>query len=185
MKNYLGLHLSRLIFAVGFCTLSLSTFAYSSDKADKSHKADNYAQLSSSQTQTSYHPKLVSMENVDELVGLQLVKHNKIIVKQSGTYFIMVSGQVGSVGLSPPGFFDLWLIHNNHSVPNARITQYMNQRLETSPVTFQTVISLKEGDTISIGHSADAPSLGLVSIPAEKSAATVPSIMFSMFLINQ
>ena len=143
-----------------------------------------YAQLSSSHNQMSMNPAIVNMEQIDGISGLTLLTSNKVVINQPGTYFILATGQVGAVNFNPPGYFNLWFIRNNQSIPNTGTNKYLDNRLDKVFVTSHVVIQLKQRDTISVGYSSTDSSIGLIASPASEGESAIPSINFSMYRIQ-
>jgi hypothetical protein len=145
-----------------------------------------FAQLSSSKVQIpTKEPSVVSLGTVDGSSGLEVVSNNKIVIKEEGTYFVMAAGQVGADknAASAEGYVDLWLIQNGAGVPNSNTRQFVSHRQATSVLVAQTILPLKAGDTISVGYSANKPSVGLIPTEASQKEPGIPSIIFSIFKI--
>lgn len=164
-----------MIFGLGVCALSSSTVYATSDAI--------YAQLSSLVTQIP-DDGLVEMEYVNEYSGL-ILKNRKVMIKKAGIYHILVTGQLGSVAFAPPGTVNFWLNHNKKKIPNTEVKRYIANRFERDAATTHTILSLNEGDTISVGLSSSADNLGLIASPASDSESATPSIIFSMFKIDK
>jgi len=148
---------------------------------------DIYAQLSSSQTQTpAINDALpVKMEQVDSIQGLELSgPKNEIIVKKTGTYFVMAAGQVGTKSSTTTGgWVDLWLTQNGKPINNTSSRLNVTDQKSTGVLITQSVLQLKAGDKIgtALGVSDNAQGLGLISSRAEKNETPIPSMIFSMF----
>ena len=169
------------VFAL--CIFALPNTAYATDSDETS--SDAYAQLSSFTTQTpGVNPQVVTLENVDALSNLKVASHNKVIVKESGTYFIMASGRVGSIGLGLFGNVNMWLIRNGTKLACTCSSQSVVTPPSIYNITSQAVWPLKAGDSISIGISASSSALGLISNKADSKNPAVPSIIFTMFKID-
>ncbi|MDP3561589.1 MAG: hypothetical protein Q8R83_05375 [Legionellaceae bacterium] len=146
--------------------------------------AIEYTQLTSTQNQPAINASnLVAFETVDGIqnIGSAL---NKVVIKDSGFYFIMAVGQAGLIksDASGTGYVDLWLIKNGTPLPNTGTRQGVNAEMTGSIVT-QAIIQLNAGDSLSIGFSASNPSFGLLSIPATASVPTVTSFSLTIYKI--
>jgi len=145
-----------------------------------------FAQLSSLKTQIpTKEASAVKLETTDGKSGIDVAESTKVTIKDSGSYFIMASGQVGAQknASSADGYVDLWLIQNDKNVANSNTRQYISQNQFTAVLVSQAIISLNAGDTISVGYSASKPSLGLVATEATAAEPAIPSIIFSIYKI--
>ncbi len=167
---------------LGALTLLLATCGLSSIQAAEGNPSV-YAQLSSSKTQVSKEPQLVAMGNEDGISGIDHPSPEKVVIKQSGNYFLMVAGQIGAdkSAKEAGGYVDMWLVQNGKVVENSGVRQFVEQKDSTSVLIFQGVTALKAGDTISIGYAASKPSLGLIFTPAPAKESAIASIVFSLF----
>lgn len=147
--------------------------------------ATAYARLSSLTTQlppaTGY--ALVKMDSVDEIKNMELdPQRERLIATEPGLYFIIVSGQAGSISRDAKGYVDIWFEKNGKPVVNStgRLTLSSS---ETAPLTYQAVLSLQAGDTIATAYSASGPSLGFIFIqPANEPACA--SFFISIFKLD-
>lgn len=176
MKNYFYLAVST--FVIGFSALSSHGFAESSTV---------YAQLSSLQNQMPKGAPLVSLEKADDLSGIDQSTNSKLVIKEAGTYFVMAAGQAGveKSASAAGGVVDLWLIKNNQSIPNSGVRQFLALPQSTSVIVSQAILTLKEGDTLSFGYSANKPQHGLIAISGNESQPAIPSIIVSIYKIGR
>ncbi len=146
---------------------------------------EHYVQLSSTETQpASAAINEATFDDVNGISDLGSNKHN-VTVHVDGIYFAMLSTQVGSVKQKDQasGFIDLWL--NKEGVPvSFSNTRQSVQAGETHVMVTQAILSLKAGDTISVGFSATNPTLGLISIPMKNKEPTITSVNFSMYKLS-
>ena len=167
-----------------FCLFlsSNQAFATNQDTNDLS-SSGHFAQLSSSVTQNpGIASKLVKFENVDQLDGLKVDSaREKITVKESGLYFIMANGRVGTSVVSIRGRAEIYLLRNGTQIPRTGASYISPGKIMTTNVISQTVLFLKKGDHISVGITSDSPIIGL--IPSSGTQA-IPSITFTMYKIN-
>lgn len=167
-----------------FLATCLSLFAMNS-----SISAENatFAQLSSLQTQIpGTGTQVVAMRNVDSLNNIERDSDNKVIIKEAGTYVIIAAGQVGQVGSDKNvpftgGYVDLWLKKNDKAIPNTNTRQSVDGIQTTGVLVSQAILSLNPRDVISVGYSANKPTLGLIAIPATVDEPAIPSIIFSIY----
>src|SRR6185295_13640212 len=114
-----------------------------------------YGQLSSLYNQFPTGTQPASFERADALVGIEHPAPDKVLIKESGTYFVMAAGQAGvdASANTEGGVVDLWLMKNGQNVPNSGVRQSLENLQSTSVVVSQAILPMKEGDTISIGYS--------------------------------
>jgi hypothetical protein len=139
-------------------------------------------QLSSLTTQspTSAGTNLVKMDIVDELVEMGISPDKtKIIIKEDGIYLFIASGQVGATASGASGYMDLWFIKNGKPVPNSNCRQMIPDSTWTGTVSTQVALTLKAGDTVSLGYSASAPSLGFIFTQPDNEPA-IPSFLLAI-----
>ena len=155
------------------CLISVN--AYASDANVE------YIQLSSSMNQPAVQEtNVAAFDRVNGQSNLTSA-HHKIIVKVDGVYFLMVAAQVGNVkkDATGKGELDLWLIKNGQPIENSNSRRTINQG-DTSVLVSQTLLSLKAGDSVSIGYSATNPDIGIIAIPAPNKEPSISSITLSM-----
>lgn len=171
-----------------FCVRFLTVVSLSVCLLSGNAWAAVYAQLSSSQDQivNSTRPRLVTVETIDRVGNIELAStKDKVVVKTSGTYFIMAVAQVGgdkNVKGNASGYVDLWLMRNNASLPNSNARHELTNVQATATLVSQSIVQLNAGDTIGIGFSA-IPSFGLIALPAANGEPAIPSMIFSIFMI--
>lgn len=172
----------KIIFRAGLLLLVLSLLTPMA-------WADNaaiYAQLSSQETQVIglSKNKLVLLDQ-DEASGINLNdNHDHVIIKESGTYFIMAAGQIGTrERQNEAGYVDLWLVKNGQAVANSNTRQATGPNFTTVLVS-QSVIHLDAEDSIGFAFSATRPSLGLIASAANGNEPLIPSIIISIFKIK-
>lgn len=181
IANYIQTLFKDCVFIL--CLLVSSSGLFASEKEIFSKK-EAFAHLSSftSQVATPDNNKIVTMESIDELSGLKVEENKKVIVKESGLYFVIVSGRVGTEGISLVGNIDLFLMKNGQPIPHSYTNYQSLSRITTSNLVSHVVLPLKKGDYISVGISSDSTNLGLIafSTPHKK----IPSLIFSMYQIQ-
>lgn len=145
-----------------------------------------YAQLSSikSQIPSSPRPMPLVMDSVDVLHNFELnSKRDKLTAKVGGVYFVIASGQCGSVNKTDTGYLDLWFVKNSEPVPNSNSRMSIDNPISISILVTQFIVSLVPGDTISSNFSASGPAVGFIfSQPDNEPANT--SFLFSIFKID-
>ncbi|CAF4216006.1 unnamed protein product, partial [Adineta steineri] len=139
-----------------------------------------YAQLSSSHSQWGcITPRKVELNNND---GSHRMKNNDgtIEIEESGTYYVMGSGQVGSSDGKGNGDVHLWIRLNGKDVADSNTVQTVDG--DTIVLVCQAVIKLEAGDKLELVFSADVAKgkLGFVTSQPE-SNEKVPSMVFSAF----
>lgn len=180
MANFACNILKASLFSL--CLVATS-HVYASEKEVFGQDKSVYAQLSSYTTQIpGTNPTLVVMEHVDGVAGLKIKNHEKIVVKQSGVYFILVNGQIGTSGVSVPGSVFLHLLKNNESVTSSCASYPVQVKNAINNIALHAVIALKEGDDISLKVFSSLPLIGLAAF--ENKGILLPSITFSMFQIG-
>ncbi|CAF4143993.1 unnamed protein product, partial [Adineta steineri] len=139
-----------------------------------------YAQLSSSHSQWGcITPKKVELNSND---GSHRIKNNDgtIEIEESGTYYVMGSGQVGSSDGKGNGDVHLWIRLNGKDVADSNTVQTVD--CDTTVLVCQAAIKLEAGDKLELIFSADVAKgkLGFVTSQPE-SKEKVPSMVFSAF----
>jgi len=162
-----------------FSLLLSSNQVFASNDKEAS-EAGNFTQLSSSVSQTpGIATTTAVLENVDQIAGLQVDSaHKKVMVKESGLYFILANGRMGTPVITIRGDAELFLMHNGIEIPHTRANFSFQNKVITTNLISQTVLFLKKGDYISVGISSDSPNFGLIA------SQTIPSITFTMYQIN-
>lgn len=117
-------------------------------------------------------------------IGLD-ASRTQAIIKQAGTYFIMVSGQVGSTGLKLNGNVYMYLIRNGKAVSNSGSSQTVTDPVSVSITGTQVILHLAQDDKISVGIKADIPTLGLIPTPAKTNEPAVPSIKLTIYKLDK
>ncbi|CAF4069251.1 unnamed protein product [Adineta steineri] len=139
-----------------------------------------YAQLSSSQSQWGcITPKKVDLSNND---GSHRIKNNDGVIEfeESGTYFMMGAGQIGSYDGKGIGDVHLWMRLNGKDIKDSNTVQTVDD--DTTVLVCQVVTKIEAGDKLELMFSADVAKgkLGFVtSQPGSKEK--VPSMVFSAF----
>jgi hypothetical protein len=145
-----------------------------------------YAQLSSLATQTpaATGTSILKMESIDAIRNLEISSDKtKLIIKESGVYFIMAAAQVGATSRGARGYVDIWLIKNGANIANTNTRMSIDTPTSTSVLVCQAVLSLNSADIIATGYSASGPSLGIVLMQPDNEPA-IPSIIFSILKID-
>lgn len=172
-----------LLLSVLFTAVCL--FSHSALDSAESSSRVVYAQLSSSLSQQipNNTNQLVSMANEDALAGIYHPSPDKVVIKEAGTYVLLVAGQAGVAkqAKAASGYVDMWLVLNGKIVPNSGVRQYLEKKDSTSVLIFQTVSPFEAGDSISIGFTASNPMLGLITTDATAKEPAIPSVIFSLF----
>ncbi|CAF1069956.1 unnamed protein product [Adineta steineri] len=139
-----------------------------------------YAQLSSSNSQWGcITPKKVDLNNNE---GSHRMKNNDgtIEIEESGTYFVMGSGQVGSSDGKGKGDVHLWIRLNGKDVADSNNVQTVDG--DTTVLVCQGVIKMEAGDKLELMYSADVAKGNLGFITNQPgSKEKVPSMVFTAF----
>ena len=146
-----------------------------------------YAQVSSMKTQIpGQGNKYVNMETVDGSMNVMQPSASKLTVQHPGLYFFMAAAQVGArpSATEAKGYVNLWLLKNGQTVPNSTAKQYVCCIETTSVLVTQSLLMLKEKNTISVGCSATKPMLGLIYTPPMGSQPGTPSLIASLFRVG-
>lgn len=147
-------------------------------------KGTVYAQLSSAKTQFPNGQECkVVLEKTDAAQGVT-IGDSEVTVKEKGVYFISAKAHAGAQKLGLPGEVNLWICKNGKMVSYTMSSQSIDSVNSMNTILAQGAISLKNGDTISIGLSAATSSLGLIAQKGKGSQPSVPSIEFTMFKIE-
>lgn len=108
-----------------------------------------------------------------------------VIVNRDGTYLIVAAGQVGKTSGSTTCNVDLWLELNGENVPNSNTRASVNTANDTTVLVSQTILPLKEQDTINtmMSVSVGDQGCGLINtLPATE--PNIPAIIFSVIKIG-
>ena len=154
------------------------------------HAAPNYIQLSSflNQPASTTDNTLATYDSVNGKYNFDSDKSN-VTVNRDGIYFVMVSVQSGAIkadDLTSSGNLDLWININNHAIDFSAVRQ-TNKAGSINLMITQAILSLKTGDTVSIGFTADKPGLGLITFsPSDKKEhqMKISSVNLSMYKLS-
>ena len=138
--------------------------------------ASNFAQFTNSSNQMA--STSVKQVNISD-------NQSSLKITADGTYFILAAGQVGASGDKDitDEYVDLWMTLNGKKIPNSNARQTVSSKNFTAVLVTQTVMNLKEGDTIGIDMLGSSSSVGLITIPGNSKMPTIPSIIFSAYKI--
>jgi hypothetical protein len=147
-------------------------------------QAGPYAQLSSGENQLgATTPKVITLSQEDALKGITNAK-GVITFKDSGTYFVMAAGQVGSTDANGKGTVRLWMRQNGKDVDNSNTEQTILPGF-TAVLVCQGVAEIKAGDKLELAFSVSKEGEGLGLIASKpKGEAAVPSMIFSAFKVD-
>jgi len=148
--------------------------------------APAYAQLSSLVTQlpAAKGTSTIKMDSVDEIKNMEVSPDkDKVIIKDTGVYFVLTAAQIGATSPGAKGWVDVWLIKNGAGIANSNTRMSIDQSTTTDVLVSQAVLSLKAGDTIATGYSASGPSLGILLTQPDNEPA-IPSVIFSILKID-
>lgn len=179
--NYFIKNRSNILFRIFLsiiCLYLIGTHTLSASSA--------YGSFSSLTTQLPQNSgfSLVKMDVVESAKNLELSpQKDRIVVKEPGLYFIIVSGQLGATQRGAKGYLDLWFEKNGKPVINSNIRQSIDATSLTTPITFQIMIDLAAGDTIATAFSASAASIGFLFFKPDTEPA-VTSFYASIFKID-
>ncbi len=175
MKNYIYLAVSACV--IGLLAISSNAFA-DTDAV--------YAQVSSLQNQIPKGSQLVTLEQADDLNGIDQPTPSKLVIKEPGTYIVIAAGQPGvdKNATSAGGVVDLWLMKNGQNVPNSGVRQFLATPQSTSVIISQAILPLKTGDSLSFGYSANKPLHGLIATNGTSNQPAIPSIIVSVYKIG-
>ena len=143
-----------------------------------------YIQLSSSVTQAARGAtNVATFDTVAGKQGIEQIR-DKVTFHEDGIYFVMASGQIGGMehDSTATGNVDLWMFQNGKPLPNTTSRQSVS-RGATSALIIQNVVSVKAGDTVGIGFSANNPLLGLLFLPATQNVPAISSIVLTVYKI--
>jgi hypothetical protein len=136
--------------------------------------AATYANLTSltTITPTSSKGSLVKFDSVEAIKGFDLASaKNKLIVKQDGMYFIIISAQIGATSPEATGYVDVWLSKNGKPIPNSTGRTAILDSTATYTLVIQSILPLKNGDMIENYLSASGPSLGCIYMQPDNEPA--------------
>ena len=141
-----------------------------------------WAQLSSTETQTSgTAPKLVSLNQTD---SAKEIENNKgvVTIKQAGTYFVMAAGQAGGTSGKDKGNVRLWVRQNGTDVANSNTEQTIDGSF-TGVLVCQGVMECNAGDKVELLQSATGKGLGMIA-STPKGEPVVPSMILSIVKVD-
>lgn len=181
---------SRLFGLITIVIVVFCANAYATDPA--------YIQLSSNTSQIVSKAKTTQIVNWDSqdsspTAGVIWSKDSpgKIIVEETGVYFMMASGQGGipestknPKGGPKGGDVSIWFELNGKPVAASANSQFIFVVAKTKGLATQMILSLKKGDTLAVGYTASEESLGLIAFPQASYRPLTPSISLSMFKID-
>lgn len=137
-----------------------------------------YAQLSSYQSQQpGMQQKVVRFEGDCDFNGLTF-DSDSIIVKESGIYFILVKGVVGTTGVGLSGDVDIWLNRNNNMISSSKTIQTVADNQSLNNIVSQIVIFLEKNDKINVLIKSSSFPISLIAESGN------PSITFSMYRLG-
>lgn len=138
-----------------------------------------YAQLSSYQSQQpGMQQKVVKFEGDCDFNGLT-VDSDSIIVKESGIYFILVKGVVGTTGVGLSGDVNIWLNRNNNMISSSKTTQTVADNQSLNNIVSQIVVFLEKNDKINVLiKSSSSPTISLIA------ESDNPSVTLSMYKLG-
>lgn len=147
-----------------------------------------YAQLLSlkSQIHNPENPqnRIVKLEQIDGSQGVDVSTPDKVIIQETGIYFMLAMGEAGAEKTGDSGFVDIWFMKNGQPIPNSASRQSVSDSKLTTVILTQTIIPLKAGDSINLGFFANKASAGLIAFPAFQNEPNIPSIVFSIYKIG-
>lgn len=145
-----------------------------------------YAQVSSLKTQIPFSstPTAITIDSVDALKNFAVGPNkDQLIAKEEGVYFLIASGQCGSVNKSDTGYMDLWFVKNGAAIPNSNCRLTVDRSTSIGILVTQFLIKLSKGDTISTNFSASGPSLGFIFTQPDNEPANT-SFLLSIFKVE-
>ncbi len=143
---------------------------------------ESYAQLSSSDTQTTGAAgQVITLNQTDSAKNIEN-RNGVISIKKGGVYFVMAAGQAGGAGANSKGTVRLWMRQNGKDVDNSNTEQTINDGF-TAVLVSQGVMECKAGDQVELLQSASGTGLGMAAStpPGEP---VVPSMILSIFEID-
>lgn len=145
-----------------------------------------YLQMSSTVSQTPQKDnQIIKMESIDAKQNIDIdEKHEKVLIKEEGIYFITTVIQVGATSpTTEAGWVDVWLNLNGEQMPNSNMRSVIGSQIDTNVLVCQAVQALKQGDSLSVGFSSSDPSLGVIMIQV-KNEPVIASITLTAFKLN-
>lgn len=141
-----------------------------------------YAQLSSTESQpAAAEGKTLTLDQTDAAKEIENSK-GTVTIKQSGFYFVVAAGQVGSTAGDGKGGNRLWLRQNGKDVDNSNTEQTIVEKY-TAVLVGQGVGEAKAGDKLQLVQSATSKGLGMVAVKP-KGEPVIPSMIFSLIKVD-
>ena len=168
--------LSALLLCLGLGAEDVQT----STKVAEQKKVP-YIQVSSVVSQfPTMANRTVNFEQVDGSSQIDFAENKNIVIKQTGTYFILAVGQIGAEKTGDMGYVDLWFERNGKEIPSSGSRQSIASDKLTAVVISQSVIELNAGDTLSVGFGTNKSGLGLVAFKRVQQELSIPSIVLTI-----
>ena len=129
-----------------------------------------YAQLSSDSNQRD---SSIILENIDGLSGIELSSKTTVLIKQRGSYMVIMAPQTRMTR----GCGNWWMSVNGIGAPNSNVRACQNTHGQTQVVVSQGILELDRGDRITFMQSGD---LGIQATQPDDEPL-VPSIIVTIY----
>jgi hypothetical protein len=150
----------------------------------KAYASITYGQFSSLTTQIPNGPSLIKVEVTDEIKNLSISNgKDKLIIKEDGVYFVLVTAQVGAIKELTKGYLDLWFVKNDVALSNTNCRLSIKEWTDTAVLMTQVSEKFQAGDTLSVRFSSSSPELGIICIKPENEPI-IPSVILSIFKLE-
>jgi len=149
-----------------------------------------FGQFSSVLTQRvdTLKPIVIKLDSQEESAGGAHSIHfdgGNIIIRQSGTYLLIVAPQVGKDTGNSNRWIDFWMRINNVDLSNSNIRRVLTNTHEKDVIPMNVVTDLNKDDIVQIIMSAetDNEGLGIEAIEPE-GEPTIPSIIVTIVQLD-
>ena len=153
-----------------------------------------YAQLSNNADQvatadTVNRGMAINLQVIDGISGVQWdPKTDKLTFKEDGIYFIMSTIQAGgresATNIIKGGDIYFWLELNGTPVADSGSWTFASPSSRAKTIVDQMVIPIKQNDTLRFMYASSAPSMGVLSFPADNERPSSPGASITLFKID-
>jgi len=149
-----------------------------------------FGQFSSGLTQrvTTLEPIVIQLDSQEEASGGGHSIHfdgGNIIIRQSGTYLLIVAPQVGKTKGSSNRWIDFWMRINNVDLTNSNIRRVLTNTHEKDVIPMNVVTDLNKDDIVQIIMSSETDNEGLgIEVIEPEGEPTIPSIIVTIVQLD-
>jgi len=149
-----------------------------------------FGQFSSVLTQRvdTLKPIVIKLDSQEESAGGAHSIHfdgGSIIIRQSGTYLLIVAPQVGKSTGNSNRWIDFWMRINNVDLSNSNIRRVLTNTHEKDVIPMNVVTDLNKDDIVQIIMSAETDNEGLgIEVIEPEGEPTIPSIIVTIVQLD-